>query len=76
MSWDSTAQGFNKPGGVTPSSKISITSRLFGFVSNIIKLFLAFLAKLPYALFKLGYEIAKFVTRGLSTIRRLLFVAK
>ena len=76
MSWDSTAQGYNKPGGVTPSSKISITSRLFGFVSNIIKLFLAFLAKLPYALFKLGYEIAKFVTRGLSTIRRLLFVAK
>ena len=76
ISWDSTAQGLNKPGGVTPSSKSSITCRPFGFVSNIIKLFLASLAKLPYALFKLGYEIAKFVTRGLSTIRRLLFVAK
>ncbi len=76
ISWESAARGFNKPGGVTPSSKSPITSRPIGFVSNIFKLFLASLAKLPYALFKLGYDIAKFVTRGLSTIRRLLFVAK
>ena len=76
ISWDSTVQGLNKPGGVTPSSKSPITIRTLGFVSKITKFFSGSLAKLPYALFKFGYEIAKLITRGISRVRRLLFVAK
>ncbi len=76
MSWDSTVQGLNKPDGVTPSSKKSITIRTIVFVRKVTKLFPESLAKLPYALFKLGYEIAKIFTRGFSTIRRLLFMPK
>lgn len=76
ISWDSTVQGLNKPDGVTPISKNSITIRALGFVSKLTKLFPESLAKIPYALFKLGYEIAKLVTRVLSKIRLLLFAAK
>ncbi len=76
ISWDSTVQGLNKPDGVTPSSKNSITIRTLVFVRKLTKLFPESLAKIPYALFKLGYEIAKLVTRALSKIRLLLFVAK
>ena len=74
ISWDSIVQGLNKPDGVTPSSKKSITSGTLVFVRKITKLFPESLAKLPFALFKLGYEIAKLVTRVLSNIRRLLFL--
>ena len=76
MSWDSTVQGLNKPDGVTQSSKNSITISTIVFVRKATKLFPESLAKLPYALFKLGYEIAKIFTRGFSTIRRLLFMPK
>ena len=76
ISWDSTVQGLNKPDGVMPSSKNSISIRTLGFVGNTTKFFSVSLAKLPYALFKLGYEIAKLVTRSLSNIRRLLFLTK
>jgi hypothetical protein len=76
MSWERPVQGLNKPGGVTPSAKSSITIRTLVFIRKITKLFPESLAKLPFALFKLGYEIAKLVTRVLSSIRRLLFVAK
>lgn len=76
MSWDSTVQGLNKTDGVTQSSKNSITIGTIVFVRKVTKLFPESLAKLPYALFKLGYEIAKIFTRGFSTIRRLLFMPK
>jgi hypothetical protein len=76
MSWDSLVQGLIKPGDVIPSSKNSITLGPFGFVIKIPKLIFAFLAKLPYTFFKLAYEGAKLVTMGLSSIRRVLFVAK
>jgi hypothetical protein len=76
ISWDSLVQGLTKPSAEMPNSKNSITLRPFRFLSNVIKLFLASLANLPYALFKLGYEIAKLVTRGISRMRSLLFVAK
>jgi len=76
ISWDSAVQGLNNPDGVTPSSKNSITSRTLVFVRKITKLFPETLAKLPFALFKLGYEISKLVTRVLSNIRRLLFLNK
>ena len=76
MSWDSTVQGLNKPEGVTQSSKNAITIRTIVFVRKVTKLFPESLAKLPYALFKLGYEIAKIFTRGFSSIRRLLFMPK
>ena len=76
MSWDSTVQGLNKPDGVTQSSKNSTTIRTIEFVRKVTKLFPESLAKLPYALFKLGYEIAKIFTSGFSTIRRLLFMPK
>ena len=76
ISWDRTVQGLNKPDGVTPSSKNSITIGRLVFVRKVTKLFLESLAKLPYTLFKLGYEIAKLVTKTLSSLRRLLFMRK
>ena len=76
MSWGSTVQGLAKPGGVIPNSKSSITLEPFGFTSRIIRAIFAHLAKLPYSLLKLGFEIAKLVTRLLSNIRRLLFKTK
>jgi hypothetical protein len=76
ISWDSTVQGLNKPAGVTPSTKIAIILRPFGFVNNITKLILASLARLPYTFFRFAYEGAKLVAMGLSSIRRVLFVAK
>ncbi len=74
--WDSPVQKLTKPADVIPNSKSSITLRLLGFVSKITKLFFTSLANLLYALFKLGYEIAKLVTMGLSNIRRLLSGSK
>ena len=76
MSWDSTVQGQTKPGDVIPNPKSSITVKPLGFISKIIRAIFASLAKGPYALFKLGYEIAKLVTRRLSSLRRLLFMPK
>ena len=76
MSWDSTDQELTKPDDVTPGSKTAIILWPFGFASKIIRVFLASLAKLPYTLFKLGYEIAKLVTMRLSSLRRLLFMRK
>ena len=76
MSWDNTVQGITEPGGLISSSKNLITLRALGLASRIPKLICASLAKLPYTLFKFSYEIAKLVTRGLSSIRRSLFVAK
>jgi len=72
MSWDSTVQGLTKPGHEIPGSKIAIIHKPFGFSSKIRGVFFVSLATLPYTLLKLGFEIAKLVTRGLSTIRRLL----
>ena len=76
ISWDSTVQGLNKPDGVTQSSKGSITIKAVGFVSKITQLFSGSIAKLPYALFKFGYEIAKLFTRGISRIRFLFSGSK
>lgn len=76
MSWDSLVQGLKNTGDVIPSPKNSIALGQFGFVIKIPKLIFTFLAKLPYTFFKLAYEGAKLVTKGLSSIRRVLFVAK
>ena len=76
MSWDSTVKEFTKPDDVIPSSKTAIILWPFGFASKITRVFSAYLAKLPHTLFKLGYEIAKLVTRRLSSLRRLLFMRK
>jgi hypothetical protein len=76
MSWGSLVQGVTKPSDVIPSHKKSISLGPFGFFSNILNTFFASLAKLPFTLFKLGYEIAKLFTRRLSGVRRLWFPAK
>lgn len=76
MSWGSPVQGFTKPGDVTPNSKSLIIITTLGFVIEKIKFLSESLAKLPYELFKFGYEIAKLFTRGLSRIRRLLSGSK
>ena len=76
LSWDSTVKELIKPGTVISGSKTTIILWPFGFASKIIMVFSASLAKLPYALFKLGYEISKLVTRGLSSLRCLLFMRK
>ena len=76
VSWDSTVQGLNKPDGATRGSKSSITVRTLRFVSKITQLFSGSIAKLPNALFKFGYEIAKLFTRGISRIRFLFSGSK
>jgi hypothetical protein len=76
MSWNSTAQELTKPVTVIPSSKISVILRPIVFVERVTNLILGTLVKVPYALLKLGYEIAKLFTRGLSSIRSLLLGSK
>lgn len=76
VSWDSTVQELNKPDGATRGSKSPITIWTFRFVSKITQLFSGSIAKLPYALFKIGYEIAKLFTRGISRIRFLFSGSK
>ena len=76
VSWESPFQELTKPAVVIPSPRNVITLKPIDFVSKIAKLIFATLVKLPYTLFKVGYGIAKLVTRGISRIRRLLFVAK
>jgi hypothetical protein len=76
ISWDSTVQELTKPDDVIPGLKTVSILWQFGFASKIIRVFFASLAKLPYTLFKLGYEIAKLVTKRLSSLRRLLFMRK
>jgi hypothetical protein len=72
MSWDSTFHELNKPVSEFPRPKTPVTPGPLGFVSNITKSIYASLVKLPYTLLKLGYEMAKLFTRGLSSFRRLL----
>lgn len=76
VSWQSRDEEFTKPVAVIAIPKNATTTKLLEFVSMVMKLIVATLVKLPYTVFKLGYEIAKLVTRGLSRIRRLLFAAK
>ena len=76
ISWDSTVQELTKPDDVIPGLKTTSILWPFGFATKIISVFLTSLAKLPYTLFKLGYEIAKLVTKRLSSLRRLLFMRK
>ncbi len=76
ISWDSTVQELTKPDDVIPGLKTAIILWPFGFASKIIRIFLASLAKLPYALFKFGYEIAKLFTSGMSRIRVLISGSK
>ena len=76
MSWDSIARGLAKPVDVIPSSKITIILGPLAFVSKITNLIIGAVVKLSYTLFKIGYEIAKLFTRGVSSLRRLLFPSK
>lgn len=76
ISWEGTVQGLNKPDGVTPSSKNSISTMKHGFVIKTTKLLFESLAELPYALFKFGYAVAKLFTRGLSRARLVLSGSK
>ena len=76
MSWDKAVQELTKPVAVMRISKIGIILRPLLFVSKKTRLIPEKIVKLPYTLFKLGYEIAKIFTRGLSSIRLLMFPTK
>jgi hypothetical protein len=76
MSWEKPVQELTKPAMVIQIPRNAINLKSLDFVSKVTKLIHANLVKLPYTLFRLGYEIAKLVIRGLSSIRRLLFVAE
>ena len=76
MSWGSNVKGQTTPGDVITNPQSSITLKPLGFVSKIIWAIFASLAKISYPLFKLVYEIAKLVTRRLSSLRRLLSMRK
>ncbi len=73
MSWENTLPTATKSDSLVRGSKPAITIRPVGFVRKIVNMILGTLLAMPYALVKIGYEIAKFVTSGLSTFRRFLF---
>jgi hypothetical protein len=76
MSWDNTVQKLTSPVAVIPLLKNAIILRQLEFVRGVAKLILEALSKAPFTLFKIGYEIAKLFTRGLSRIRCLLCGSK
>jgi hypothetical protein len=76
VSWESQVHELTSPAVVIPSFRTAIKLGALDFVNKATKLIFATLIKLAYTVFKLGYEIAKLITMGLSSIRRLLFPAK
>jgi hypothetical protein len=75
-SWESTSQRSTKSGARIRSSKITTSSSPLIVSSKITKSLVAALLWVLYTFFIVAYEVAKFVTRGLSSIRRLWFVAE
>lgn len=76
LSWDIVNQRPNKSSPENLSSKITLSPSPLWLAARVPKLTIASLARLLYITIKLGYEIAKYLTRGLSGIRSYLFVAK
>ena len=76
VSWESDVQIANQPGieALTPKASKALSS--LTPVSRIAKSIFAVLVKVIYSLFKVGYEVAKFFTRRLSSIRGFLFSGK
>jgi hypothetical protein len=76
VSWESAAQIANKPGVEILTPKTSKSHGSLNFASRTNKSILTVSLTALYTVFKVGYEVAKFVTRRLASIRRLLFTEK
>ena len=76
VEWESPLQRFTKSSNVIQSSKFVIFRRSLSLPSNINSSIVTSIIGVLYTFFKFSYEVAKFVTSGLSRIRQFLFVAK
>jgi len=76
VSWGNPLETPTKPKVENLNPKISIGQSPPSLVGRITKSIFAALFKLLYTSLKFGYEIAKFMTKGMSRIRRFLFVAQ
>ena len=74
--WERASQDPNNSGVGIPSPKKSTSLRPLNHISSITKSIVKALLSVLYTFIKVGYEVAKFATRGLSSIRRFLFVTK
>jgi hypothetical protein len=71
ISWDSNVQELNQSNAGTSDSKGTTMPSHSGLANKMTKLILATAVRLPTVIFKVGYELAKLATRGLSRVRRL-----
>jgi hypothetical protein len=76
ISWGNPVATPTKPEVENLNLKISIGQTPPSLGGRITKSIFVALFKLLYTSLKFCYEIAKFFTKGLSSIRRFLFVAK
>ena len=76
VTWESAVRIASKPAIETLSPKTSMTHGLLRLACKIIRSIVEALLKALYRFLKFSYEIAKFFTKGLSSIRRYLFVAQ
>jgi hypothetical protein len=73
VSWESAAQLANKPRVEILTPKTSKSHGSPSFASRTTKSIVAVSLTLLYTVFKIGYEVAKFFTRRLSTFTRFFF---
>ena len=76
VSWESEVQLANKIGVEILTPKKSKSHGSPSFASRTTKSIVTVFLKVLYTVFKVGYEVAKFLTRRLSSIRGLLFSGK
>ena len=74
--WERVSQDPNNSGVGIQSPKKTTSLRPPNHISSITKSIFKALLGVLYTFIKVGYEVAKFATRGLSSIRRFLFVTK
>ena len=73
VSWESDVQLANKTGVEILTPKKSKSHGSPSFASRTTKSIVTVFLKVLYTVFKIGYEVAKFFTRRLSTFTRFFF---
>ena len=76
VSWERDVQRSTKSAVEIPSSKIALLLSPVRLARDFTKSIFAIPLRLLYASLKFVYGIAKFITMGLSSIRRLLFAPR
>jgi len=75
VSWESVSQRPNKSGELISTSRIAFSFSRHGITLRITHSLVSALFRVSYTFFKVVYEVAKIITRGLSSIRQFKFVA-